>query len=36
MKEETDQGDEMVKVGADAINYIFEKVKECVGKGRCI
>ena len=37
MEKETDQGNEMVrKFGTDAINFIFEKVKECVGKGRGI
>ena len=33
MGKETDQGNEMVKCGVNAINFVFEKVKECVGEG---
>ena len=33
MEKETDQENQMVKFGADAFNFVFEKVEECVGKG---
>ena len=33
MEKETDQENQMVKFDADAINFVLEEIKECVGQG---